>query len=309
MESYRTSPEDGPSLAAGTGPAGERRARPRRLRRAWDAFYASLRYIALHAQGVYSAYAAFLTIAFVGAAALAAFVGIAKVVLEGFTQPWDESVLRALAAVRTPLLTRVALQVTMLGGGVALVVIVSVGALFLWLTRHRFSAYLLIASSLGAFLLNMLLKDVFERPRPLVVTPLAPVVTSSFPSGHAMASMAAYGAIALLLARLEPRRGVRLLVWGVAALLVAGIGTSRVYLGVHYPSDVLGGFAAGLAWIAFAASGMAALQYFGRLEPDIREQERNLEAAGAGAPAVPNPATTAGFASSPAAPPPAPRRP
>jgi len=285
MESYRMPPEDGPPVTAPTSPAAERRARPRHLRRAWNAFYGSLRFIALHARSAYSAYAAFLTIAFVGAAALAAFVGIAKVVLEGFTQPWDESVLRAVAAARTPLLTRVALQVTMLGGGVVLVVIVSVGALFLWLTRHRYSAYLLIASSLGAFLLNMLLKDVFERPRPLVVTALAPVATSSFPSGHAMSSMAAYGAIALLLGRLEPRRAARVLVWTIAVLLVVAIGASRVYLGVHYPSDVLGGFAAGLAWIAFAASGLAALQYFGRIEPEIRVQERDLNAPLPGSPA------------------------
>ena len=92
-----------------------------------------------------------------------------------------------------------------------------------------------------------------------------------------MSAMAAYAAIALLVSRLEPRRGARIATWLVAGLIVLGIGASRLYLGVHYPSDVLGGFAAGLAWVAFAAAGMAALRFFGRREPEIREHERSLE--------------------------------
>ncbi|HEX9107415.1 MAG TPA: phosphatase PAP2 family protein [Longimicrobiales bacterium] len=258
-------------------PASERRLRARRLRRGWDAFYGMLRFVARHVQGVYSAYAAFLSIAFVGTAALVAFVGIAKVVLEGFLQPWDDLALRWLAGHRTPVLTTLAQQATALGSGVVLVVVVVVGSAFLWLTRHRHSAYLLLASFFGAWLLNMLLKDVFERPRPLVVTHLASAASSSFPSGHAMSSMAAYGAIALLVTRLEESQRARLLTWVLAAALVIVIGASRVYLGVHYPSDVLGGYAAGLAWVAFAAAGMSALRYFGRQEPDIAVQERGLE--------------------------------
>lgn len=269
-------------------PPGERRERPRAgLRHGWDAFYGSLRFFAQHAQGVYSAYAAFLTVAFVGAAALAAFAGIAKVVLEGFVQPWDDATLRWFAEHRTPALTQVALQITMLGTGVVLAVLVCIAAAFLWLTRHRLSAYLLLASFFGAFLLNNLLKDVFERPRPLVVHALAPVATSSFPSGHAMGSMAAYGAVALLVARLAQRRRVRVLTWALAIALIGAIGLSRLYLGVHYPSDVLGGFAAGLAWVAFAAAGLTALQYFGRADAGIHSQERNLGQSAAGAAPLP----------------------
>ncbi len=255
----------------------ERRLRARRVRRAWDAFYRALRWVTAHVHGVYSAYAAFLSIAFVGAAALAAFVGIAKVVLEGPLQPADDRLLEVVAAHRTALLTKVALQATMLGSGIVLVVLVLVGSSFLWLTRHRHSAYLLLASFFGAWLLNTLLKDVFERPRPEVVPHLATFATSSFPSGHAMSSMAAYGAIALLITRLEHGRRARLATWLLAALVILVIGASRIYLGVHYASDILGGYAAGLAWVAFAAAGMSALQFFGRRAPEIHEQERHLE--------------------------------
>jgi len=254
-----------------------RRRRRRRLRRAGNSLYRTLRFVAEHVQGVYSAYAAFLSIAFVGAAALAAFVGIAKVVLEGFVQSWDDAALRWITGYRTPGLTQVALQVTTLGTSLVLTMVIVVSATFLWLTRHRHSAYLLAASFFGAWLLNVMLKDVFERPRPLVVHALAPAGSASFPSGHAMSAMAAYGAIALLVARLEPGRGARIATWILAALVVLGIGASRLYLGVHYPSDVLGGFAAGLAWVAFAAAGLAALRFFGRREPEIREHERSLE--------------------------------
>ncbi len=139
----------------------ERRRRARRLRRRWNALYHTLRFVARHVQGVYSAYTAFLSIAFVGAAALVAFVGIAKVVLEGFMQPWDDSALRWLASERSGMLTKAALDATVLGSGTVLVVVVVVGATFLWLTRHHYSSYLLLASFFGAWLLNTLLKDVF----------------------------------------------------------------------------------------------------------------------------------------------------
>ncbi len=258
----------------------ERRLRARRLhgaRRAWDAFYRALRWVAAHVHGVYSAYAAFLSIAFVGAAALAAFVGIAKLVLEGPLQAADEQLLRVVAAHRTALLTKVALQATMLGTGTVLVVLVLVTSSFLWLTRHRHSAYLLLASFFGSWILNTVLKDIFDRPRPVVVSHLAAVATYSFPSGHAMSSVAAYGAIALLITRLEQRRAARLATWLLAALVILVIGASRIYLGVHYASDVLAGYAAGLAWVAFAAAGLSALQFFGRRAPAIHAQERNLE--------------------------------
>ncbi|HEX9106020.1 MAG TPA: phosphatase PAP2 family protein [Longimicrobiales bacterium] len=257
--------------------AAERRLRRRRLRHVGNTLYGTLRFVAEHVQGVYSAYAAFLSIAFVGAAALAAFVGVAKVVLEGFAQPWDDSFLRWIAAYRTPFLTRIALQVTQLGTGIVLAMIVLIGSSFLWLTRHRHSSYLLLASYFGAWLLNNVLKDVFERPRPLVVSPLAATATWSFPSGHAMTSIAAYGCIALLVTRLEDNGATRAFTWFLAVVVVLLIGASRLYLGVHYPSDVIGGFAAGLAWVAFAAAGMTALQFFARRAPAIHEDERHLE--------------------------------
>ena len=90
----------------------------------------------------------------------------------------------------------------------------------------------------------------FRRERPFFPDPLATESSFSFPSGHALISLAVYGSIALVLARRLPRRGDRMLLYAATGLLVLAIGFSRLYLGVHFLSDVLAGFAAGAAWLA-----------------------------------------------------------
>src|SRR5262249_52953419 len=107
---------------------------------------------------------------------------------------------------------------------------------------------LLLAAVLGGLLLSLLLKELFKRPRPSVVPHLSHVDTSSFPSGHSMLSFVVYLTLGSLLARLVQPLRLELSVVGVAVLLSFLVGLSRVYLGVHYPSDALAGWAAGLTW-------------------------------------------------------------
>jgi undecaprenyl-diphosphatase len=90
----------------------------------------------------------------------------------------------------------------------------------------------------------------FRRERPFFPDPLATESTFSFPSGHSLVSLAVYGSVALLLARRVRSPGRRALLFAGTALLVLAIGFSRLYLGVHFLSDVLAGYAAGAAWLA-----------------------------------------------------------
>jgi len=95
---------------------------------------------------------------------------------------------------------------------------------------------------------SFVLKDIMDRPRPDLVSHLVDVQTSSFPSGHATLSAVVYLTIGALLAREQPSRGLRFYVMAVAILATMLIGCSRVYLGVHWPTDVLAGWAIGSAW-------------------------------------------------------------
>lgn len=261
-------------------PGPDRRAAPRgAARKAGDALYGTLRFIARHVRGFYGAVLTYLSFAFfVALGAVAGFAMIADEVLEGETQRFDEAVLTWIAGHRTDLLDRVALEITALGNTATLVVLVLTVSTFLWLTRHRLSVLLLFIALAGGGALNVLLKDIFARPRPTVVEWGTHVSSPSFPSGHAMSAMIAYASVAYLGGRLEPTWRMRVATWTFAAIIIVGIGASRMYLGVHYPSDVIAGFIAGLAWLAFVVSGIAAIRYFARRKPDIEEEERDLHA-------------------------------
>jgi undecaprenyl-diphosphatase len=139
-------------------------------------------------------------------------------------------------------------DITALGGTAVLVLagLVAFGALAL---RRRWRAvWLLLLSMPGAILLNTLLKQGFDRPRPDLVSRLVEVATSSFPSGHAMLSAVGYLTLGALLAAAAERRRDRGYILGVAVGLTLLVGSSRVFLGVHWPSDVLAGWCLGAAW-------------------------------------------------------------
>lgn len=147
-------------------------------------------------------------------------------------------------------LTDVFRTITWLGNFATLLAVALIAVGVLWRRRQQTDAVFVALALIGAQVLSTGMKLGFRRERPFFPDPLATESTFSFPSGHALVSLAVYGSIALLLARRisSPRR--RALLLGGTGLLVLAIGFSRLYLGVHFLSDVLAGYAAGLAWLA-----------------------------------------------------------
>lgn len=185
---------------------------------------------------------------------LGAFALTAEV-LEGDTQAFDERVLRALRRAGNPAapigpdwLESAALDITALGGAPVLVLAIAAIVGFLLLQGLTRTALFVLAASAGGWALNSLLKVLFARPRPEVVPHLREVMTLSFPSGHAMTSAAVYLTLGALLMRVSARPATKIYCMTVAILATALIGVTRVYLGVHYPTDVLAGWMIGFAW-------------------------------------------------------------
>jgi undecaprenyl-diphosphatase len=154
-----------------------------------------------------------------------------------------------------PVLKRLFWVVTQLGDTVALTVLGVVVALYLLRRHQRLLALVWLAALLGGALLDQGLKVAFGRERPSFRDALIHETTKSFPSGHSFSSMVAYGFLAYLLFLTLPRRWALTAAVGLAAL-IALIGFSRMYLGAHYFSDVLGGFAVGACWLAACVSGV-----------------------------------------------------
>ncbi len=180
--------------------------------------------------------------------------------MSGQTQSFDEGVLRWAAAQHTPALDTIMIEITSLGTGSVVMMIVGIAALFLALTRHRYSAALLLASTAGGGLLNLILKNFFGRPRPHVFEWGTNALSSSFPSGHAMSATVVYVTVGYLAARLEKNRWARAMTLTVAGAIVVVISASRVYLGVHYPSDVAAGIIIGIGWAAFCMATLEGIQ-------------------------------------------------
>jgi len=186
---------------------------------------------------------------------LFAFVVLAGEVTEGDTQAFDTRILRALRDPADPSKPRgpawmeiVLLDLTALGGSTVLLLAVGAVVGFLLLqTRYR-SALFVAATTVSGQLLNLTMKYVFNRPRPSIVPPLRVVFSTSFPSGHAMESAIVYLTLGAILMRAADNRVTKLYIIGIAMLLTALVGTSRVYLGVHYPTDVIGGWIIGFVW-------------------------------------------------------------
>src|SRR5271155_2558338 len=145
-------------------------------------------------------------------------------------------------------LQEAARDITSLGSTIVLGMITSTVAGYLFLAGKPSVAWLILIAVLGGVVLNSLLKFAFARPRPDFVTHLARVFTTSFPSGHAALSAITYLTIGALLARTYPSFPTSLYFMSLAAFLTVLIGVSRIYLGVHYPTDILGGWSIGAAW-------------------------------------------------------------
>ena len=243
-----------------------------------DVLYGTLRAIGRHASSFYTALGIYLIGgATIAIACTALFVELASHVRSGATQRFDETVMQWMGAHRIEWLERSLLEITALGTGLVVMMIVVISALFLIATQHRFSAFLLLVASGGGIVLNAILKSSFDRPRPQLFEWLTEPSSSSFPSGHAMSSAIVYFTVAYLIARLEKRRWMRAVTIIASLLLVLLISVSRLYLGVHYPSDVLAGMIIGLAWAGFCLAGLEAVRVFGlRFRPRVLEQEEDL---------------------------------
>jgi undecaprenyl-diphosphatase len=244
----------------------------------WDLLFRALRATAGQAAALRAALGAVLLAGILAAVAgTAAFAWVASHVRRGTTRAFDVAVLEWLGAHRTPMVDRAMLEITLLGTGLVVLVIVGVAAMFLWLTRHKYSATLLLAATAGGIVLNNVLKLGFARPRPHVLEWQAQVVSSSFPSGHAMSAAIVYGTVAYLAARLQKHRLSRVATMLAATILILLICASRLYLGVHYPSDVIAGVLVGLAWAAFCMATLEAIQRYAERRPAVRRHERREE--------------------------------
>lgn len=183
------------------------------------------------------------------AAALVFFAWLAEEVVRGRTQQFDDRIRMFVHAHADPALTTAMRGVSLIGEPWFLIVLgVPAVVWFVWKGWRR--TVLLFAITLaGAEVLDQLLKLMFHRPRPATFFALTEPMGYSFPSGHALVSCAFFGGLAVFAAARTGSRARRCLYYTVAALLIAAIGFSRIYLGVHYPSDVLGGYAAAVVWL------------------------------------------------------------
>jgi undecaprenyl-diphosphatase len=188
---------------------------------------------------------------------------IAEEILEGDVFASDRAILLALrdpADPGTPIgpawLRQSAVDVTALGGFTLLWLFGAAGVIYLLMRRRRAEAAWIAASLIGSALINSALKSFFHRVRPDVVPHLVDVSSASFPSGHAMSSAAIYLTLGVMLAETDPRPVGRMFIMGFMTLLSVAIGCTRVYLGVHWPSDVVAGWCFGATWalIVFAAN-------------------------------------------------------
>lgn len=183
------------------------------------------------------------------------FWKLADNVVEGDTMRFDEWAVRAVRRVDDPSrpigprwLAEAGRDMTALGGMIFVTLLTISVAGFLWLRKMHGALALVLTATISGFLLSMLLKGLFDRPRPEIVPHLSHVYTSSFPSGHSMISAVVFLTLGAMLGRFVSELRLKAYFLLIAVVLTMLVGVSRVYMGVHYPSDVLAGWAAGLAW-------------------------------------------------------------
>jgi len=264
-----------------TVPGDRRRARRReRVEFFWGLMFRGLRASVTHVRSFYAAVGIFVTAgALLALAGTWAFAALAVHVRSGATQAFDDAILHWVAAHQVPWAHVAMLQVTELGTGVVVMMVVAISSLFLWLTRHKHSAALLLVTTIVGILINSMLKDVFHRTRPSIFSSGVEVFSSSFPSGHSMSAAIVYGTVAYLAARLQQRHWARVLTAVIALALILLIAASRIYLGVHYPSDTVAGMVIGFAWAGFCMATLEATQMVARRRaPQALEDEAPVDA-------------------------------
>lgn len=201
------------------------------------------------------------------------FIELADEVMEEETRTFDEAVLlffRNPADLSDPVgpvwFEEAVRDITALGGTAVMGTLVTAVLGFVWMTRKHRMALDIILSVGGGMILSSLLKEIFERPRPDLVPHYYNVLHHSFPSGHSMMSAVVYLTLGALLASLQSRWSLKIYIMGTAMALTFLVGISRIYLGVHWPTDVLAGWAAGAVWALFCWSVTRWLQQKGQVE-------------------------------------------
>jgi undecaprenyl-diphosphatase len=209
------------------------------------------------------------------AAALFVFAKLADAVSAGGTRAFDERVLLALRSpgnLADPVGPRwfeeMMRDFTALGSTGVLIVVVLAVTGFLAMTRKGHAALFVLVSVVGGVLISQTMKWAYARPRPELVPHGAEVFTASFPSGHSMMSAVAYLTLGALLARTQTTRAAKAYVLSVAVGLTVLVGASRVYLGVHWPTDVLAGWMLGGVWALVCWLVMVWLQERGQVEDE-----------------------------------------
>jgi len=163
----------------------------------------------------------------------------------------DISVIGAVTRLESPAMTAILKTFTLIGSGAAVTVLSACVAMLLYRANGRKrEIVLLFAVQAGSGILDYALKEIIKRARP-DTNRLIEVAGHSFPSGHSMLAATFYGLLVYLLYRRVNSMGLRVVITAAGAFMIAVIGISRIYLGVHYPSDVLGGFIAGISWVFF----------------------------------------------------------
>jgi undecaprenyl-diphosphatase len=207
------------------------------------------------------------------AGVLFAFARLANAVGRGRTEDFDEWLIVALRApgnLADPIgpkwVEEMMRDFTAMGSTGVLTLMVLAIAGFLAMTRKGHAALFVLASVGGGVLISQTMKWAYARPRPDLVPHGAEVFTASFPSGHSMMSAVVYLTLGALLARTQADRAVKVYILAIAVLLTALVGVSRVYLGVHWPTDVLAGWALGGLWALICLLVMVWLQSRGQVE-------------------------------------------
>jgi undecaprenyl-diphosphatase len=216
--------------------------------------------------------------------ALVGFIELAEEIREGEMRHFDESVLRVVRRpddptrlIGPPWLSEAVTDITALGSTSVLVIVLLCAVGYLALQRRYDAMALVIVAAGGGGLLSAGLKQLFGRDRPDIVPHLVTVESLSFPSGHSMVALVIYLTLGALLARFAARRRVRVYVIGISLGLTSLIGITRICLGVHYPTDVLAGWAVGLAWALSCWLGARYLQYRGAVATSARQKAAGSE--------------------------------
>ena len=205
-----------------------------------------------------------LSLLWVGGFAIAAFsvwgfFQIAERVFSEQTTEFDIAILQSIYKLHTPLLNQIMTGITFLGNGSTLIYISCIVGIVLLITRKFANALTLIIVTSGGIGLNVWLKNIFGRVRPALWERIVDAGNYSFPSGHAMVSLVVYGFIGYLL--IANFRSWSSVIFILTTLLILAIGFSRLYLGVHWLTDVIAGYAAGLVWLISCILSLEILQF------------------------------------------------